>query len=54
MNLAAHFADQVLLMKEGKMVAIRQAEEVLTIDLLRQVFEVEVLVDAHPVTVCLE
>jgi iron complex transport system ATP-binding protein len=50
MNLAAHFADQVLLMKEGKMVAIGKPEEVLTVDLLRRVFEVEVLVDAHPVT----
>jgi len=49
-NLAAHFADQVLLMKQGKTLALGKPKEVLTPNLLREVFEVEVLVDAHPVT----
>src|SRR5438552_8706827 len=49
MNLAAHFADEVLLMKEGRTVASGKPEEVLTVRLLKQVFDVEVLVDAHPV-----
>ncbi len=49
-NLAAHFSDQVLLMKQGKTLALGKPKEVLTPNLLREVFEVEVLVDAHPVT----
>ncbi len=49
-NLAAHFADQVLLMKQGKTLALGKPKEVLTPNLLREVFQVEVLVDAHPVT----
>jgi iron complex transport system ATP-binding protein len=50
LNLAAHFSDQVLLMKQGRSVALGTPEEVLTPKLLREVFAVEVLVDAHPVT----
>ena len=49
-NLAAQFADLVLLMKEGKAVASGSPQEVLKPDLLQEVFGVEVLVDAHPLT----
>ena len=49
-NLAAQFADQILLMKRGKVVEAGTPREVLTPELLREVFEVTVLVDAHPVT----
>jgi iron complex transport system ATP-binding protein len=49
-NLAAEFADHVLLMKDGKSVAFGRPEEVLTPDLLKEVFDVRVLVDAHPIT----
>jgi len=49
-NLAAEFAHQVLLMKDGKSVAFGRPEEVLTPQLLKEVFAVRVLVDAHPVT----
>ena len=49
-NLAAEFADKVLLMKEGKSVAAGKPEDVLTPELLREVFEVKILVDAHPIT----
>jgi iron complex transport system ATP-binding protein len=47
-NLAAEFSDDVLLMKDGASIAIGQPDEVLTPALLREVFAVEVLVDAHP------
>lgn len=49
-NLAAQFADQILLMKRGKVIEAGTPKTVLTPELLREVFEVTVLVDAHPVT----
>lgn len=49
-NLAAQFADNVLLMKDGHTISSGRPEEVLTPGLLRDVFEVIVLVDAHPIT----
>lgn len=49
-NLASEFADYVLLMKDGKSVASGRPDEVLTPELLKEVFAVRVLVDAHPVT----
>jgi iron complex transport system ATP-binding protein len=50
LNLAAEFAKYVLLMKDGKTIAFGRPAEVLTPELLRKVFEVSVLVDAHPIT----
>ncbi len=49
-NLAAQFADQILLMKRGKVIEAGTPGAVLTPELLREVFDVTVLVDAHPVT----
>jgi iron complex transport system ATP-binding protein len=49
-NLAAEFADQLLLLKEGRTIAVGTPAEVLTQPLLHQVFDVNVLVDAHPST----
>ena len=49
-NLAAEFSDLVLLMKNGQTIAFGPPREVLTSELLREVFDVPVLVDAHPVT----
>ena len=49
-NLAAQFADHILLMKRGKVIEAGTPNAVLTPKLLREVFEVTVLVDAHPVT----
>jgi iron complex transport system ATP-binding protein len=50
LNLAARFADRVLLMRGGKAVRLGTPHEVLTPQLLHEVFDVEVLVDAHPIT----
>src|SRR5258708_19068564 len=49
-NLAAEFADRVLLMKDGQAIASGPPREGLTQDLLRKVFDLEVLVDAHPIS----
>ena len=49
-NLAAQFADHILLMKHGKVPAAGPPRAVLTPEMLRAVFDVTVLVDAHPVT----
>lgn len=50
LNLAAEFADRILLMKDGRNIASGKPEEVLTPELLKELFAVRVLVDAHPVT----
>jgi iron complex transport system ATP-binding protein len=49
-NLAAQFADKIVLMKQGKAVHSGRPHEVLNPQILQEVFEVKVLVDAHPVT----
>lgn len=49
-NLAAEFADQVMLLKNGREVAVGSPQSVFTPELLRRVFDLEVLVDAHPVS----
>ena len=50
LNLAAQFSDHILLMKQGQVVEAGPPRTVLTPELLREVFAVTVLVDAHPVT----
>jgi len=49
-NLAAEFADRVMLMKNGRLIAAGSPVEVLTPELLRTVFDLQVLVDAHPIS----
>jgi iron complex transport system ATP-binding protein len=49
-NLAAEFSNHVLLMKAGRGVAFGSPDEVLTPELLKEVFAVTVLVDAHPIS----
>ena len=49
-NLASQFADNILLMKQGKTLHSGPPEQVLKPEIIEEVFEVEVLVDAHPVT----
>jgi iron complex transport system ATP-binding protein len=50
LNLAAEFADHAILMKEGRVIAMGPPRKVFTPELLRKVFDLEVLVDAHPIT----
>ena len=47
-NLAAQFSDQVLLLKGGRALAKGSPREVLTPRLLHDIFDLQVLVDAHP------
>ncbi|PWT90787.1 MAG: hypothetical protein C5B55_09155 [Blastocatellia bacterium] len=49
-NLASQFSDHVMLMNHGKVVRFGKPKEVLTSKLMEQVFEVQVLVDAHPIS----
>lgn len=48
LNLAAEFADEILLLKDGKVIAQGVPQKVLTAENLREVFEVNVLLDRHP------
>jgi iron complex transport system ATP-binding protein len=48
LNLASEFADEILLLKKGKVAAKGKPEEVLTVRNLREVFDVEVFLDANP------
>ena len=49
-NLAAEFADRILLLKDGRTVATGAPAEVLTADRLQEIFDLRVLVDTHPVS----
>lgn len=48
LNLAAQFANRILLIQDGRTLAEGAPQSVLTSQLLHQVFEMDVLVDAHP------
>lgn len=50
LNLAAHYADQILMLKQGQCVAQGSAETVLTEVNIRHVFAVATNVMAHPET----
>ena len=49
-NLTAEFANRVVLLKSGHMIAAGKPSEVLTEELLSEVLEIKVLVDAHPLS----
>ncbi|MGI8733243.1 MAG: ABC transporter ATP-binding protein [Pyrinomonadaceae bacterium] len=49
-NLAAEFANRVVLLKSGHMIAAGTPHEVLTEKLLSEVLEIRILVDAHPLS----
>ncbi|HEV7642913.1 MAG TPA: ABC transporter ATP-binding protein [Pyrinomonadaceae bacterium] len=48
LNLASAFADEILLLKNGKVTAQGSAEVIFTVGNLKEVFGVEVLLDANP------
>jgi iron complex transport system ATP-binding protein len=49
-NLAAEFANHVVLLKSGHLVAAGKPHQVLTEELLSEVLQIKVLVDAHPLS----
>lgn len=50
LNLAAEFADEILLLRRGKVVAKGTPQDVLKSEILQEVFATKVLVDAHPLS----
>ena len=49
-NLAARYCDSVILLKDGKIVAVGKSNETLTSENVRKVFNVDTIVKKHPVT----
>jgi iron complex transport system ATP-binding protein len=49
-NLAARYCDSIILLKEGKIVAVGKSDETLTSENVRKVFSVDTIVKKHPVT----
>lgn len=50
LNLASEFADEIILLKEGRIVAKGRPREVLNAENLHKIFGVEVLLDTNPVS----
>ena len=50
LNLASEFADEILLLKNGRIIAKGEPEAVLTEDNLQTVFGVSVILDENPIT----
>ena len=48
LNLAAEFADRVILLLDGAVAAMGTPGEVLTVENIRRVYEVDVLLDVNP------
>jgi len=49
-NLAAHYCDRVILLKDGRIEAAGSVEAVITDENIRRAYETRVLVDRHPAT----
>ncbi len=50
LNLASEFADKILLLKNGEIIAQGKPKDVLTVENLLKVFGVKVLLDENPLT----
>lgn len=50
LNLATQFADKILLMDNGQVVAFDQPELVLTSEILKQVYGIEAIIQTHPIS----
>ena len=49
-NLAARYCDSIILLKDGKIVAVGKSDETLTNENVKKVFSVDTIVKKHPVT----
>ncbi len=49
-NLAARYCDSIILLKDGKIVALGRSEETLTSKNVKKVFSVDTIVKRHPIT----
>ncbi|MGZ4556855.1 MAG: ABC transporter ATP-binding protein [Mycobacteriaceae bacterium] len=50
LNLAAHYADRLIAMKDGRVIAQGTPQEVLTVELLAEVFGLRALIIPDPVS----
>lgn len=50
LSLAAAYADKVVVMKEGKMEICQSPKQVFTEQRIKQVFDVDTIIDEHPIT----
>lgn len=48
LNLASQYCDRVAMVKEGRVCALGAPSSVMSVEVLREVYKCEVLVDAHP------
>lgn len=48
-NMAANFADEIVMLKNGKILAHGSTKEVLNSDLLEACYDLKVVVDRHPI-----
>ncbi len=49
-NLAARYCDSIILLKNGKIVALGKSDETLTSENVKKVFNVDTIVKKHPIT----
>jgi iron complex transport system ATP-binding protein len=49
-NLAARYCDSIILLKDGKIVALGKADDTLTSENVKKVFSVDTIVKKHPIT----
>jgi iron complex transport system ATP-binding protein len=49
-NLAARYCDSIIMLKEGKIVALGKLNDTLTSETVSEVFEVDTIVKKHPIT----
>jgi iron complex transport system ATP-binding protein len=49
-NLAARYCDSIILLKDGKIVAVGKSDETLTSENVKKVFNVDTIVKKHPIT----
>jgi iron complex transport system ATP-binding protein len=49
-NLAARYCDSIILLKEGKIVAVGESNNTLTSENVKKVFKVDTIVKKHPLT----
>ncbi|MEM6379404.1 MAG: heme ABC transporter ATP-binding protein, partial [Bacteroidota bacterium] len=54
MNLAAQYVDRLLLLKDGQALAQGTPTQVLTTDHIKEAFQVDTLVQKHPLYDCLQ
>ena len=49
-NLAARYCESIILLKDGKIVAVGKSDDTLTSENIRKVFSVDTIVKKHPIT----